>query len=502
MRRSTVQVCAVARVASPGRRCEHPRAVTSSSDGSSRSGGLAALQAAIARDLELLQYPRRPWVPARVTSGGEPVLDVLVVGGGQGGLATAAALKRERVDNIRVVDDRPLDRAGPWLDFARMITLRTPKHVTGPDLGLPHLTIQAWHEAQHGPGAWERLGLIPKETWAAYLSWYRRVLDLPVQSDTRVTRLHWQPEDACFAASLRTPEGESVVHARRVVLATGIEGSGDWWVPAMVSDALPRTRYAHTRWDIDFPALAGKRVAVLGAGASAFDNAAVALEHGAAEVGIFFRRERLVDVNAYRWAEFVGFLHHHGDLPDADRWRFVRQILRMGQLPPPDTFARAKEHPGFRLHPSSPWTGLELRGDVVRITTPKGVHEADFVIVGTGFRTDLSLRPELAEIEAHVVRWGERYSPPPGEEHDDLARHPYLGPAFEMQPRDPEATPWVRYIHNYTFGGLLSLGFGGASISGMKYSIPRLVSGLTSSLFCEDRQRHFDSLVAYDDKEW
>jgi cation diffusion facilitator CzcD-associated flavoprotein CzcO len=464
--------------------------------------GLPALEAAIARDVELLQYPRRSWVPARTTSRGQPVVDVLVVGAGQGGLATAAALLRDRVDNVLVVDEQPLDRAGPWLSFARMVTLRTPKHVTGPDLGLPNLTIQAWYEAQHGHGAWEALGLVPKETWAAYLAWYRRVLRLPVRPDTRVGALRWLPDEACFVAPLTGPGPDAEVYARRVVLATGIEGSGQWWVPPMIRDALSRDRYAHTRWDIDFPALRGNRVAVLGAGASAFDNAAVALEHGAAAVDLYFRRSRLVDVNAYRWAEFTGFLRHHGDLPDADRWRFVRQILRMGQLPPPDTFARAKAHAAFTLRPSSPWLGVEQTADAIRITTPHGVDEADFVIVGTGFRTDLSQRPELAEIHEHVARWSDRYTPPPDEAHDDLLRHPYLGPAFELQERTPGEAPWVEHVYNYTFGCLPSLGFGGASISGMKHSIPRLVGGITRSLFHEDRAQHLASLVEYDVKEW
>ena len=84
-----------------------------------------------------------------------------------------------------VLDDNPLDRAGPWLNFARMVTLRTPKYLTGPDLGIPNLTIQRWYEAQHGDGTWEGMGLVPKETWAAYLAWYRRVLGIPVQPDTR-----------------------------------------------------------------------------------------------------------------------------------------------------------------------------------------------------------------------------------------------------------------------------------------------------------------------------
>ena len=464
--------------------------------------GLEALEAAIRRDQARLKYPGRSWVLPRKTRSGQPVLDVLVVGGGQGGLATAAALKREKVDNILVVDQNPPDQAGPWLTFARMITLRTPKHVTGPDLGLPNLTIEAWYEAQHGEGSWEALGLIPKETWAAYLAWYRELLGLPVRARTRVVELGWDEDEGELWADLQADGARQRVWARRIVLATGIEGSGQWHVPAFIRDALPRQRWAHTRDEIDFAALAGKRVGVLGAGASAFDNAAVALEAGAASVDLFFRRKSLVDVNAYRWAEFVGFLRHHADLPDAQRWRFIRQILRMGQLPPPDTFARAKQHPGFSLRPQSPWTAVAMEGDAVRVTTPQASYDFDFIIVGTGFVTDLSRRPELKTVHEHVARWADRYTPPPEDAHDDLARHPYLGPAFELVPRDAQATPWVSRIHNYTFGCLPSLGFGGASISGMKYSVPRLVGGITASLYAEDAEQYYRSLCDYDDREW
>jgi hypothetical protein len=57
-------------------------------------------------------------------------------------------------------------------------------------------------------------------------------------------------------------------------------------------------------------------------------------------------------------------------------------------------------------------------------------------------------------------------------------------------------------VFNYTFGGLLSLGFGGASISGMKYSIPRLVAGITGSLFREDAAEHYASLCGFDEREF
>jgi cation diffusion facilitator CzcD-associated flavoprotein CzcO len=468
---------------------------------------LEALAERVRHDLELLDYPRRDWLPPRQTSHTTPpapIHDVVIVGAGQSGLAAAFGLLRERVKNLVVLDENPLDRAGPWLSFARMRTLRTPKHLTGPDLGIPSLTPRAWYEAENGAGSWEALRFLPKEAWAAYLAWYRRTLQIPVLPDTRVGALAWEPAARAFAVpctDAASGAARPTLYARRVVLATGIEGSGQWEVPALISEALPRALYAHTRWDIDFAALAGKRIAVLGAGASAFDNAATALEHGAREVRLHFRRAALVDVNAYRWGEFVGFLRHLGDLPDADRWRFILQIVRMGQLPPADTYQRARQHAGFHLQPGSRWRSVEARGQTVVIQTDDQTFETDFVIVGTGFVTDLRLRPELANLERHIARWADRYTPPEGERNEDLLRHPYLGPGFQHTERTPGEAPYLAYLYNYTFGCLVSLGFGGASISGMKYSIPRLVAGITGSLFLEDRAQHFESLCRFAERE-
>jgi cation diffusion facilitator CzcD-associated flavoprotein CzcO len=286
------------------------------------------------------------------------------------------------------------------------------------------------------------------------------------------------------------------------VLATGIDGSGRWEIPALVSDNLSPALFAHTRDDIDFAALKGKKIGVLGAGASAFDNASVALEAGAAEVHLFFRRETLPSVNPYRWAEFTGFLRHHGDMPDDQRWRFVRQIVRMGQLPPTDTYQRAMQHPNFRLQPGSPWEQVAEVDGKARVTTPKGVYDLDFLLIGTGFVTDLSLRPELANLHDKIALWSDRYTPPPEEASADLARHPYLGAGFECQEKQPGETPWIRGIFNYTFGGLVSLGFGGASISGMKYSLPRIVGGITRQLYEDDLEAHYQGLVHWSVEEF
>ncbi|MCB9632580.1 MAG: NAD(P)/FAD-dependent oxidoreductase [Sandaracinus sp.] len=467
-----------------------------------REEALVQLEERARRELAMLAYPKREWVPPRRTASGEPILDVLIVGGGQGGMATAFALRRERVENVLVVDAAPAGQEGPWRRFARMKTLRTPKHVLGPELGVPSLSVQAWFEALHGEGAFESFAFIDREEWAEYLVWLRRVLDLPVRNDTRVGAIRWDAANQCFLVPITTGPGPlgtaDVVYARKVVLATGIEGSGQWYVPELVRDALPKSRWAHTCERIDFDALKGKRVAVLGAGASAFDNAAVALEHGAARVDLFFRRPDLVRVNVYRWAEFTGFLRHHADLPDAEKWRFVKRFWEAGQLPPRTTFERAAGHPDFHLHPGSPWTSVEERDDELVVTTPKGESRHDYVICGTGFRTDLATRPELRSVETHVARWADRFEPPEGDAVDELLRHPYLGSAFELTERSSGEAPWLRGLFCFSFGGLLSCGLGGASISGMKYGVDRLVAGITRQLYLEDADVHFAALDAYD----
>jgi cation diffusion facilitator CzcD-associated flavoprotein CzcO len=457
--------------------------------------GLAALEAAVRRDLDILDYPRRSWV-LPVGGAGE-ALDVLIIGGGQGGQGAAFGLMREKIHSLLVVDENAPGQEGPWRTFARMRSLRTPKYLTSIDLGVPSLTCRAWFEAQHGEAAWQALTFVPKETWAEYLLWHRRVLSIPVRNHTRVTGIAWDPGLRCFVAEVA---GGEPLRARKVVLATGIDGSGRWETPPLV-EALPAHRYAHTRDPIDFAALSGKRIGVLGAGASAFDNAVMALEAGARSVDLFYRRRDLPKVNPYRWAEFTGFLKHHGDLPDGARWRFILEMLRMGQLPPRDTYLRALAFATFRMHAASPWNGVHETPEGVRVETPTGAFLFDFVILGSGFVTDLSRRPELRALLPHIALWRDRFTPPSGQEHDDLGRHPYLGPGFELQEKVPGEAPYLQGVFNYTFGCLPSLGFGGASISGLKYSLPRLVDGITRQLYTESWEAHLGTLCAYNEVE-
>jgi len=456
---------------------------------------LQALECRVRQELEILGYPARSWVPPRERDG-TPVLDVLIVGGGQAGLAACFGLKRERIENVQVLDAKPAGLEGPWVDFARMITLRTPKTVTGPDLGLPSLAPRAWFEARYGADAWGSLGKIDRRDWQEYLGWYRQVLGLPVVNGVRVTGI--RPDGDLLAATL--DNGETRL-ARRIVLATGLEGSGRWQIPAIVSDHVPADRYAHTAQAIDFAALAGKRVAVLGGGASAFDNAATALEAGVASVDLFIRRTELPRVNPYRWMENVGYLGHFADLPDPLRWRMTRRIFDMNQPPPQDTLWRCQTHGKFALHTGSPWTGLSMAGDAVAVETPKGKFAFDFLIIGTGFTVDLSLRPELADLASDIATWADRFEPQAGEEHAALGQFPYLAPDCSFTPKVTGTHPYLAHIHDFTFATMPSMGLTGGSISGLKYGVRRLAGGIARSLFTEDGEAHCASLMGYEELE-
>ncbi len=453
-------------------------------------------------ELECLGYPAHEWVP-RTEHAGEHVCDVVIVGGGQSGVSIAFGLMRERVTNVVVVDRNPEGLEGPWMTFARMHTLRTPKSVTGPDLGIASLSARAWYEAQYGQGAWQRLERIPRELWQAYIMWVRRTVGVSVRNDTEAFDI--EPlNDGLFAvhvcnlAAEGRPAGRLI--ARNVVLATGIEGSGSWAVPGMISAGLPRSHYAHTSDPIAFDALAKKRVAVLGAGASAFDNAAMALEHGAASVDLFARRRELPSVNPNRWMEFAGFMRHFGELDDATKWRFMRLIFGMNQPPPRDTFERCAVFGNFRIHLASPFEGIAFERGCIRATTPKKVVHADFLIVGTGFRIDFSTRPELRRMAHAIARWQDRHYPPAEEMDSTLATYPYLSGNFQFTEKTPGEAPYLRNVFCYTFAAMPSLA-GSAGISALKFGVDRIVRGITRELFVRDAAHHLQSLRSYAEKE-
>ena len=188
--------------------------------------GLAALEARLQQDFEILGLPAQAWVPSRSEAGVE-VLDTAIIGGGMAGLTLSAALTQLGV-KTRIFDRAPAGFEGPWATTARMETLRSPKELTGPALGFAALTFRAWFEAQFGSAAWQALDKIPRMQWADYLRWYRRVLGIELCNQQLL--LSVQPR-ADGLVQLQLADGliggtRYQVLARHVVLATGRDGLG------------------------------------------------------------------------------------------------------------------------------------------------------------------------------------------------------------------------------------------------------------------------------------
>lgn len=456
--------------------------------------GLRQLELRLKQDLSWLEWPAKSWVPPRESSG-QPVTDVVVVGAGMCGLAAAAAIKGLGIASLLVLDKAPAGREGPWVTYARMETLRSPKQLTGPALGLPSLTFRAWYEARFGVEAWGALGKIPRQQWMDYLVWYRRVLDLPVRNEVELVCVTPGPDDL-LTLRLREAGTERTILARHLVLATGRDGLGGSWVPPIVS-GLNRDLWAHSADEIDFAALKGKRVGVVGAGASAMDNAAEALEQGAASVDLFVRRRDLPRINKFTGIGSQGVVHGFAGLPEDWKWRFLDYAMKAQTPPPRDSTLRVSRHPQSRFHLGSPIEGLTERDGHLVLTTRKGAYPLDFLILATGFSVDLGLREELAAIAPFIRFWKDRYVPPTGIDNAELANAPDLGPSFEFLERDPGTCPILSQIHCFNYPAMLSHGKLSGDIPAVSEGAQRLARGIARALFVADRETHYEALVAF-----
>ena len=465
--------------------------------------GLPALEAAVRRDLAALNHPPPNWVPSRNGPPGRPVLDALVVGGGMCGQTAAFALLREGVRNIRVVDRSAAGREGPWGTYARMDTLRSPKHLTGPDLGIPSLTFRAWFEAQHGAEAWLSLHKVARLDWLEYLLWVRRVAGIAVENGVEATALALAGE--FVAARLRSATGDETVFARKVVLAMGRDGSGAPTWPAFPSfdpsDTRARRRVFHSSDDVDFGAWSGARFGVLGAGASAFDNAAAALESGAREATLFVRRRFLPQVNKSKWTAFPGFLRGFAALDDLDRWSFYTYIFDEQVPPPHESVLRCERHAGFALRFAEAWTDVRADDGGVTVTTARGEHRFDAVVIATGFDVNVADRPELAAFRASIAIWADRVPPAAARAHPEAARFPYLGAGFELVERSPGAAPGLGNVHVFNWGSTMSHGALAGDIPGLGIGAERLAHAIVTDLFVADVDRHRANLLAHEEPE-
>ncbi|EIE51870.1 FAD-dependent oxidoreductase [Salipiger aestuarii] len=453
--------------------------------------GLAALEARLAEDLAFLCHPGKGWVPPR-----DGVTDVVIIGAGMCGMVAWLNLTSGGIHNIRVLDRNPEGYEGPWLNYARMQTLRSPKVLTGPAAGHGALTFQAWFRAQFGAEAWDALDKIPRPQWMDYLRWYRRAVGVPVENNVSVDKVEPQGD----LLNLTLGSGEQVL-CRKLVFATGRDGTGGPNIPGFV-DGLDRGFWAHSADDIDFDALRGKRVAVIGVGASAVDNAAEALEHGAAEVRHLIRRDTMPTVNKMMGIGSFGFTAGFADLPDEWRWRFMQYSFATQTPSPHGSTLRVSRHPNAFFHFGKATTRVEDIGDEIRIHFADGTsHVCDFLILGTGFVIDPMARTEFGDVAGEILLWRDAYTPPESEQSRDLGNFPYLNPDFTFREKTPGAVPWLRHVYCFNYGSSASLGKVSGDIPGVSEGAAWLARSMASTLYSEDISTHWQAMLNYEQPE-
>ncbi|GHH63563.1 hypothetical protein GCM10018781_13270 [Kitasatospora indigofera] len=354
---------------------------------------------------------------------GPAAVPVTVVGAGPYGLATAAHLRARRVP-ARVLGE-PMDG---WRDAmpAGMYLKSTPRasNISDPD-GTHRLCD--FRAGEGLPPIGDRYP-IPIDEFIRYGDWFQRRC-VPEVERAVVTGVEYRRDG--FQVSLRG--GETYV-SRAVVMATGLRPYAR--VPAELAPLLGLGLASHTSDHADLAVFAGRRVAVIGAGQSALESAALLNEAGATAT-VVARAQRVLfgdppesDLSADRplpvrlakpgstlgpgWSHVAfsrvpqGFPY----LPDNTRAHLVRTVLGPsgawwlrdrveGCLPLLTGYAiRSVEQADGQLR-------LGLRGPRGRTET----LEADHVLAATGYGVDIDRLDLLDEGLRRAVRRGNGGAP-------------------------------------------------------------------------------------------
>jgi FAD-dependent urate hydroxylase len=197
-------------------------------------------------------------------------IEVAIVGAGPYGLSVACFLRRRGV-SFRIFGEV----MRTWRQMPGGIYLKSPDYGT------------SVYSPERGFGFVEYCrsrGLRSKElceisTFAEYVEWVQRRL-VPEVEKVQVCELAREPNG--FRLGLSTGE---VVSARRVVVATGLANYQR--LPEVFTE-LPTELVSHTALSLDHSAFKERRVAVVGAGQSALEAAAL-LHEGGAQVTLLVR---------------------------------------------------------------------------------------------------------------------------------------------------------------------------------------------------------------------
>ncbi|MGY3033108.1 cation diffusion facilitator CzcD-associated flavoprotein CzcO [Bradyrhizobium sp. USDA 4354] len=223
---------------------------------------------------------------------------VLVVGGGQAGLAIAARLKQLKVDTLIV--DRGMRIGDNWRKRYHALTLHNQVQVNH----LPYMPF---------PPSWPVY--IPKDKLANWFEAYVDAMELNFWTGTEFAGGAYDEADKRWTVTLRRADGSRrTMHPHHVVMATGVSGIAN--IPDIPTLANFKGTLVHSSRYEDGESWMGKRAIVIGTGNSGHDIAQDLYSSGA-EVTLVQRSPTLV-TNIEPSAQLAYATYNEGTLEDND----------------------------------------------------------------------------------------------------------------------------------------------------------------------------------------
>lgn len=187
---------------------------------------------------------------------------VLVVGGGQGGIALGARLRQLGVPAL-VIDKHP--RPGDqWRNRYKSLCLHDPVWYDH----LPYLKF---------PDNWPVFA--PKDKVGDWLEFYTRVMEVPYWSSTVATSASYDEDAGEWTVRIEREGRPIVLKPTHLVMATGMSGKPN--IPSLPGQDVFAGEQHHSSQHPGPDAYAGKRVVVIGSNNSAFDICGALWETGA-----------------------------------------------------------------------------------------------------------------------------------------------------------------------------------------------------------------------------